>query len=241
MGGGRSNICPSACLRNKVQMINNFPEKRLRITEIFHSIQGESTWAGLPCVFIRLTGCNLRCVWCDTAYAFHGGKWMDFSTILSAVAAFETPLVEITGGEPLAQPACPALAAALLEQGYTVLIETSGSLPINTLPEEVIRIMDLKCPGSGECEKNHWPNIGYLRPDRDEVKFVIADRSDYEWARDSIETHRLETRCRAILFSPVTGSLEPAHLAQWILEDRLPVRLQLQLHKILWPGRDRGV
>jgi 7-carboxy-7-deazaguanine synthase len=219
----------------------SIPEKRLRVTELFHSIQGESTWAGLPCVFIRLTGCNLRCNWCDTAYAFSGGTMMDLDSILSSVAAYRTPLVEITGGEPLTQPACPALAESLLDAGHTVLLETGGSLPINTLPDEVIRIMDLKCPGSGECKKNHWPNIGYLRHDRDEVKFVIADRADYEWARQTIETHCLETRCRALLFSPVTGSLEPAHLAQWILEDRLPVRLQIQLHKILWPGQNRGV
>ncbi|HNR32916.1 MAG TPA: radical SAM protein [Candidatus Hydrogenedentes bacterium] len=215
--------------------------KTLRVTEIYRSIQGESTWAGLPCVFVRLTGCPLRCVWCDTEYSFHGGERMALGAIVAEIAAMNTPLVEITGGEPLAQRACGALAELLIEHGHTVLVETSGALPIDRLPEAATRIMDLKCPDSGECEKNDWDNIERLAPDRDEVKFVLASRRDYEWARDVVRRYRLETRCKCVLCSPVSGAIEPHDLAAWILEDHLPVRLQLQLHKILWAPDAKGV
>ena len=213
----------------------------LRVTEIYRSLQGESTWAGLPCVFVRLTGCPLRCVWCDTEYSFRGGERMPLDAILDRVAALDTPLVEITGGEPLAQEATGALAARLLERGHTVLVETSGAIPIDRLPEAAIKIMDLKCPGSGECAKNDWTNIERLARERDEVKLVIADRRDYEWSRDVVRRYRLETRCRCVLFSPVSGAVSPQDLAAWILEDRLPVRFQLQLHKLIWPADARGV
>ncbi len=213
----------------------------LRVTEIFHSIQGESTWAGLPCVFVRLTGCNLRCAWCDTSYAFAGGTTMTLDAILAKVAEYKTKFVEITGGEPLAQQGCAALAQRLLDAGYTVLVETSGSLPIDILPEGVIRIMDLKCPDSGECERNHWSNLEELRPERDEVKFVIASRRDYEWSRDVVLKYTLLERCHAVLFSPVFDLVAPRDLAEWILADRLPVRLQLQVHKFIWAPNQRGV
>ncbi len=214
--------------------------KTLRITEIYKSVQGESTWAGLPCIFVRLTRCNLRCVWCDTAYAFHGGEDKTVGDVIDQCRALDCKLVEITGGEPLAQETCVDLARALIDGGFTVLIETSGSLPIDVLPAGVIRIMDLKCPDSGECEKNHWPNIAALNM-QDEVKFVIATRKDYEWAREAVREHTLAERCHAVLFSPVFGSIEPADIVQWILDDQLPVRFQLQLHKFIWPPTARGV
>lgn len=212
----------------------------LIVTEIYRSIQGESTWAGKPCTFIRLTGCNLRCVWCDTDYAFHHGDKMTIAEILEECRRLDCPLVEITGGEPLLQKGCPALAEALLAEGYTVLCETSGSLPVADLPNEVVKIMDLKCPGSGECDKNDWSNLAALGP-RDEVKFVIADREDYEWSRDVLKTHNLAARCNAILFAPVFGVIDPRELIEWILEDGLDVRLQLQLHKFIWPPDQKGV
>jgi len=212
----------------------------LRLTEIYKSVQGESTWAGLPCVFVRLARCHLRCVWCDTAYAFYGGDPVAIEDIVSKCKEMNCALIEITGGEPLVQAGCAELAQALLGEGFTVLIETSGSLPIDVLPVEVIKIMDLKCPDSGECEKNHWPNIAALSP-RDEVKFVIASRRDYEWARDTTHEHDLVSRCNAVLFSPVFGSVAPADLVQWILADNLDVRFQLQLHKFIWPPEQRGV
>jgi 7-carboxy-7-deazaguanine synthase len=212
----------------------------LRVTEIYKSVQGESTWAGLPCTFVRLARCNLRCVWCDTAYSFYGGDKMSLVQIVKACDALGCELVEITGGEPLVQRECPELARRLLDKGYTVLVETSGSLPIDVLPEGVISIMDLKCPDSGECAKNHWPNIAALRP-RDEVKFVIAGRADYEWARGVTREHDLPARCNAVLFSPVFSAVEPKTLVSWILEDELPVRFQLQMHKFIWPPSERGV
>ncbi len=215
-------------------------QKILRITEIYKSIQGESTWAGLPCIFVRLTRCNLRCVWCDTAYAFHGGEDKSVGDVVDQCRALDCRLVEITGGEPLAQEACTNLAQALLDAGFTVLIETSGSLPIDVLPAGVIRIMDLKCPDSGECDKNHWPNIEALTSS-DEVKFVIASRRDYEWARDKTREYDLARRCHSVLFSAVFGAIDAADLVQWILDDKLPVRFQLQLHKFIWPPAARGV
>lgn len=215
-------------------------DETLVVTEVFLSIQGESTWAGLPCTFVRLTGCNLRCAWCDTAYAFHGGTRTTVGGVLEQVRAFGCRLVEVTGGEPLLQRGCTALAACLLEEGYTVLCETSGSVPIDRLPAGVVRIMDLKCPGSGECERNDWSNLDRLAAP-DEVKFVIADRRDYEWSRDVVREHGLADRCRQVLFSPVWGSVAPRDLVAWILEDALPVRFQVQMHKVVWAPDTRGV
>jgi 7-carboxy-7-deazaguanine synthase len=213
--------------------------KMLEIAEIFHSIQGESTHAGLPCTFVRLAGCNLECLWCDTKHAC-GERWT-VGAVLKKVEHYGCALVEITGGEPLLQPACPELAEQLLEEGYTVLLETNGSLPIDTIPAEVIRIVDLKCPDSGMTDRMHWPNIDLLNPARDEVKFVVASRTDYEWSRDVIRRHALERRCASILISPVWGRINLQDLAAWILEDRLPVRFQLQLHKLVWGPDATGV
>lgn len=210
------------------------------VTEVYQSIQGESTWAGLPCVFVRLTGCPLRCVWCDTAHAFQGGTRRRIDEVVDEALAYACPLVEITGGEPLAQKGCGPLAQALLDADCTVLCETSGALPIDRLPEGVIRIMDLKCPGSGEEARNDWRNIDRLGP-ADEVKFVIADRADYEWSREAVTRYTLSSRCRAVLFSPVFGAAPPRDLVAWILEDGLPVRFQLQLHKFVWPPDQKGV
>lgn len=204
----------------------------LRITEIFASIQGESTRAGLPTVFVRLTGCPLRCRWCDTEYAFTGGQTMSEDAILAAIARFGLPTVCITGGEPLAQKAVLPLMRRLCNMGYSVSIETSGALDICEIDPRVSRILDLKAPASGESNKNLWSNLSALRP-TDELKFVLADEADYRWAIDQIRTHRLAGRC-PLLFSPVAGSLSPATLAEWIVRDCLPVRFQLQLHKILW-------
>jgi 7-carboxy-7-deazaguanine synthase len=213
---------------------------RLRINEIFYSIQGESTHAGRPCVFVRLTGCNLRCAWCDTEYAFHEGSQMSLDEIIDRVRGYGCGLVEITGGEPLLQENVHVLMAALLQAGYTVMIETSGERDISEVDPRVIRIMDLKCPGSGECDANRWSNLDHLTA-HDEIKFVIADRRDYEWARDVIRRRELAARVNALLLSPVFGQVEPAALASWILEDRLPARLQLQMHKHIWSPAARGV
>jgi 7-carboxy-7-deazaguanine synthase len=212
---------------------------RVRVNEIFHSIQGESTWAGRPCVFVRLTGCNLRCTWCDTAYAFYEGAQMEIAAVMERVRAYGCKLVELTGGEPLLQRGIHALVEALLREEYEVLIETSGERDISELDPRVIRIMDLKCPDSGEVERNRWANLENLRA-RDEVKFVIASRRDYEWARGVITEYRLAGRVNAILLSPVFGKLEPVALAEWILEDGLAARMQLQMHKYIW-GEKRGV
>ncbi|MCA1789808.1 MAG: radical SAM protein [Thioalkalivibrio sp.] len=214
----------------------------LRITEIFYSIQGESTWAGLPCTFVRLTGCPLRCSWCDTAYAFQGGERKTFDDILDEVARHPTKLVEITGGEPLSHPGAVQLADLLLEGGYTVLVETSGAFDVSGLDPRVHKIMDLKCPGSGEEHRNLWANLEHLT-ERDEVKFVVKDRADYEWARAAIRDRGLDTRVhegtlRALLISPVWGQIDLEALAGWALEDGLPVRFQVQLHKLIW-GPDR--
>jgi len=212
----------------------------LTITEIYKSVQGESTWAGLPCIFVRLTGCHLRCVWCDTEYAFHGGTKMTIAGVLDACRDLHCNLVEITGGEPLLQKNCGPLAQALLDQGYTVLCETSGAIPIDRLPDEVIKIMDLKCPDSGEEDKNDWSNIEKLSP-RDEVKFVIAGRRDYEWSRDVIRRHNLAERCNAVLLSPVFGSVDPQSIVDWMMEDDLGARFQLQMHKFIWPPDTKSV
>lgn len=217
----------------------------LRVTEIFHSVQGESTWAGMPCTFVRLTGCPLRCVWCDTEYAFHGGEKLSLDAIIERVRDIGTPLVEITGGEPLIHRNAFTLAERLLDQGFTVLVETSGAIDIGPLDPRAHRIMDLKCPDSGEESRNLWSNLDHLTA-RDEVKFVIASRRDYEWARDLIRERGLGRRVadgtlRAILFSPVWDSMDFRQLADWILEDRLPVRYQIQLHKVIWGANVPGV
>ncbi len=210
----------------------------LRITEIFFSLQGETSRVGLPTVFVRLTGCPLRCGYCDTAYAFSGGETMTVSAILQQVARYKTPYVTVTGGEPLAQRACLTLLATLCDAHYSVSLETSGALDLSQVDARVSKIMDIKTPGSGEVSKNNWRNLDYLTP-QDEIKFVICDESDYRWACEIIQNKQLLQKC-TILFSPVHGSLSPATLADWILRDQLPVRMQLQLHKLLWgegPGR----
>lgn len=210
----------------------------LRITEIFHSIQGEADAVGWPTVFVRLTGCPLRCRWCDTAYAFHGGERLAVEEILSRVAGYSARHVCVTGGEPLAQRECLALLAALCDAGHEVSLETSGALDVAAVDPRVRKVVDLKCPASGESDRNLWSNLAHLGP-RDQIKFVIADRADYEWARARTAEHALAARCQ-VLYSPVADELAPATLAEWILADRLPVRFQLQLHKLLWgaqPGR----
>jgi len=212
----------------------------LTVNEIFHSIQGESTHAGRPCVFVRLTACDLRCSWCDTPYAFHEGRKMSVEDVLSQVRGFACDVVEITGGEPLLQADVYLLMQRLLDEGHTVMLETGGHRSVEQVPAGVISVIDVKCPGSGEADRNHWPNLDRLRP-TDEVKFVIKDRLDYEYARDVLARYDLIGRCAAVLFSPVHGELDPKQLAQWILADRLPVRLQLQAHKYIWGAQTRGV
>jgi 7-carboxy-7-deazaguanine synthase len=213
---------------------------RLRITEIYKSVQGESTWAGLPCIFVRTTGCNLRCVWCDSEYSFYGGSWMELDAILARVVELDCKLVELTGGEPLLQPGVPVLAKMLLDRGYTVLVETSGERPVEVLPPGAIRIMDLKCPDSGECERNRFENIAQLNQN-DEVKFVLASRRDYEWAREQVRKYDLDKRVKAVLFSVAFGKVEPVQVVDWILDDKLPVRFQLQMHKFIWAPDTKGV
>ncbi len=211
----------------------------MRITEVFHSVQGESTFAGLPCVFVRLTGCPLRCTWCDTEYAFFGGTDRSVDDVLDTVRSYGCRLVEVTGGEPLAQPDTVTLLRRLCEEGFTVLLETSGSEDTSIVHPSVRIILDVKCPGSGMTERMHWPNVERLRP-QDEAKFVIQDRSDYEWAKNTLDRFQLTNRC-PVLFSPVFGVLAPRQLAEWLLADRLPIRLQLQLHKHIWAPDMRGV
>jgi 7-carboxy-7-deazaguanine synthase len=212
----------------------------LTVFEIYASIQGESTHVGRPCVFVRLAACDLRCTWCDTPYAFTGGRKMSVEDVLAAVEPLGCRLVEITGGEPLLQAEAPELMAHLIEQGYEVLLETGGHLPIDDVPDEVVAIVDVKCPGSGEAQKMHWPNLDQLSP-RDEVKFVIADRADFDYACDVLTRHDLSSRTAAVLFSPVHGVLAPADLARWMLEARTPARLQIQAHKYIWDKDARGV
>ena len=212
---------------------------RLIVNEIFYSIQGESSHMGRPCVFVRLTACNLRCSYCDTAYAFTEGIPMDLEEIMGAVGRFGCRLVEITGGEPLLQPAVHELMKLVCDNGYETLLETGGSLDISAVDPRVKRIVDFKTPGSGMAERNLWDNVRHLRPG-DEVKFVIADREDFDWATAKIQEHRLDTKC-ALLVSPVFGVLEPSDLASWLLESGLPARYQLQLHKYIWEPTARGV
>lgn len=226
--------------------------ERLRINEIFHSIQGEGLRAGQRCVFIRLTGCHLRCTYCDTEYAFYAGDWLTLGAILDRVRVHGCPLVEVTGGEPLLQPAVYPLMSRLADEFETVLLETSGAVSIARVDPRVVRIVDLKTPSSGEADRNDWSNIGLLTP-RDEVKFVIGERGDYDWAREIIQRHGLPGRC-SVLMQPVhnaesaraglqlaRGNLPAVELATWILEDQLSVRLSLQLHKLIWSPAARGV
>lgn len=208
-----------------------------RITEIFYSLQGESRTVGLPTVFVRLTGCPLRCGYCDTEYAFYGGQKMDISDIVDQVAAYQPRYVCVTGGEPLAQPNCIPLLTALCDLGVEVSIETSGAMDISKVDSRVVRVMDLKTPGSGEESKNRYDNIALFEP-RDQLKFVICNREDYEWACGKLSEHQLSEKCE-VLFSPIHGELKPADLADWIVADNLPVRMQLQLHKYLW-GDEQG-
>jgi 7-carboxy-7-deazaguanine synthase len=212
----------------------------LTINEIFNYIQGESTHSGRPCVFVRLTACDLRCSWCDTPYAFTEGRKMSLDEVVSQVETYGCPLVEITGGEPLLQRDVYPLMQRLLDSGRTVMVETGGHLSIGEVPAPVVKIVDVKCPGSSESHRNHWANLDLLAP-HDEVKFVLKDRADYEFARDVVERHRLPGRVAAVLFSPVHGVLDAKALAAWMLEDRLEVRLQLQTHKFIWGADVRGV
>lgn len=206
--------------------------ERLRITEIFHSIQGEADAIGWRTVFVRLTGCPLRCTWCDTTYSFHGGEWHAIDDILAEVAGHGAGHVCVTGGEPLAQKRCLILLQRLCDAGYEVSLETSGALDVSAVDPRVRKVMDLKAPDSGECARNLWSNLDHLLP-HDQVKIVIASRADYEWARGVVVEHAIDQRCM-VLFSPVWGEVEPRELAEWIIADRLPVRFQLQLHKLLW-------
>lgn len=212
----------------------------LQVFEIYLSIQGESTHVGRPCVFVRLAACDLRCSWCDTPYAFTGGKKMSIDEVMSEVRALQCHLVELTGGEPLLQKEAIPLMQRLRDEGFEVLIETGGHLPIHDLPQGVHAIMDVKCPGSGEAAKMHWPNLDVLSPDH-EVKFVIKDRADYDYARDVVITHQLDHKAGTVLLSPVHGVLAAEELARWMLADHLPARLQVQTHKYIWAPETRGV
>ncbi|MES1256438.1 MAG: radical SAM protein [Acidobacteriota bacterium] len=212
----------------------------LTINEIFHSIQGESTRAGQPCVFVRLTACDLRCSWCDTPYAFTEGRKMSVSEVITAVDAYGCPLVEITGGEPLLQEDVYELMQRLQAGGRTVMLETGGHRSIERVPAGVLKVVDVKCPGSGEADKNDWANLGRLAPG-DEVKFVVKDRADYDFAVDVIARYNLPARTAAVLMSPVHGVLHPRTLSEWMLADRVPARLQVQLHKLIWSPETRGV
>ncbi len=212
----------------------------LTVNEIFHSIQGESTHAGRPCVFVRLTACDLRCRWCDTPYAFHEGTRMSVDEVVADVEARGCDVVELTGGEPLLQADVYPLMQRLLDSGKTVLVETGGHRSVAGVPSGVIRIMDVKCPGSGESHRNDWNNVQHLTKN-DEVKFVIADRGDYEFAREVVAREGLIARVNAVLFSPVHGELDPKILSEWVIADRLPVRVQLQVHKYIWSPATRGV
>lgn len=216
------------------------PGAMLTVNEIFHSIQGESTHAGRPCVFVRLTACDLRCSWCDTPYAFHEGRKMSIDDVVAAVEAYTCDVVEITGGEPLLQKEVYPLMQRLLDRGRTVMLETGGHVPAGDVPDGVIRVIDVKCPGSGESGKMHWANLEHLRS-TDEVKFVMKGREDYDYAREVVDRYHLTERCAAVLFSPVHGVLDSKQLAAWMLADGVKARLQLQIHKYVWDPATRGV
>lgn len=212
----------------------------LTVNEIFFSIQGESTRAGSPCVFVRLTACDLRCSWCDTEYAFYEGQKRSVEDVVAEVERYDCPLVEITGGEPLLQDEVYPLMQTLLDRGRTVMLETGGHRPIGLVPQDVIKIVDVKCPASGESARNEWGNLERLTP-HDEVKFVVQDRADYEYAKNVITKFQLASKCAAILMSPVHGVLDPRVLSEWMLADHLPARLQMQIHKLIWEPNTRGV
>jgi 7-carboxy-7-deazaguanine synthase len=226
-------------IAQRVALLQSPPPGQLLIHEIYRSIQGESTFAGLPCVFVRLSVCDSRCVWCDTPHAFTQGEWHSLDEVVKQALAFDTPLVEITGGEPLLQPLVLPLMARLADAGRTVLLETSGAHDVGPVDRRVHIIMDLKCPDSGECERNQLPNLDRLKRS-DEIKFVIASRRDFDWAVDTIRQHRLDRRF-SVLLSPVFGEVQPLELANWLLESQLNVRLQLQQHKFIWDPQARGV
>src|SRR6266567_4207564 len=213
----------------------------LRVTEIFHSIQGESTHAGRPCIFVRLTGCPMRCVWCDSEYTFTGGEHIPLEEVMKQVGTFGCKLVEVTGGEPLAQPAAFRLVNHLCDENYEVLVETGGFFSTENLDHRAKVILDVKCPASGEENRNHWPNLDRLRADRDEVKFVVANRNDWDFARETVERYKLEERAKAVLISPAWDTVELSDLANWIKDSRLNIRMQLQLHKYIWGADARGV
>lgn len=228
--------------RAKVAVVQaRFTLSMLRVTEIFHSIQGESTHAGRPCAFVRLTGCPMRCVWCDSEYTFTGGEHLSIDEVLAQVRAMGCNLVEVTGGEPLAQPKAFTLINKLCEEGYEVLVETGGYVSTETVDPRAKIILDVKCPGSGEDARNHWPNLDVLRADKDEVKFVIANRNDWDFAREIIERFDLERRARAVLISPIWNGVELQEVAGWITSSGLNVRMQLQMHKYIWGPEARGV
>ncbi|MFQ3670772.1 MAG: radical SAM protein [Verrucomicrobiia bacterium] len=222
------------------EVLGQVGEQTLTVNEIYGSVQGESTYAGERCAFVRLTFCDLRCSYCDTEYAFYEGSKRSIESIVEEVEGLGIPLVEVTGGEPLLQPNAPLLMKVLCDRGFKVLVETGGAHDISVLDRRVIRIMDLKCPDSGMVERNRWSNVEHLTK-QDEVKFVIGSRTDYEWARERVRAFNLAERVGAVLFSPVFGRMEPKQMVEWILEDRLPVRFQLQMHKFIWPPSERGV
>jgi len=231
-------MCADIISLTPEKMLTDKHADQLRISEIFLSLQGESRSVGYPTVFIRLTGCPLRCGYCDTSYAFQGGEWVTQAAILAQVSTYNTHHITVTGGEPLAQKNCLGLLTHLCDAGYNVSLETSGALDVSAVNVRVVKVMDLKTPGSGEADKNYWQNIEHLSP-QDQVKFVLCDRDDYDWAKKIVEKYRLLSRCE-ILFSPSYGQLKAKTLATWILDDKLQIRFQLQLHKILWdnePGR----
>ena len=217
----------------------NLLNMKLKVNEIYYSIQGESSYTGLPCIFIRLTYCNLRCTYCDSEYTFHDGNNMSINDILETIRQYSCKLVEVTGGEPLVQKECITLLKKLVDLDYEVLLETSGSLTIKDVPKQVINIIDFKCPSSGMKKKNHWDNINYLKPN-DEVKFIIEDREDYEWAKIKIRQYNLNKKSK-ILMSPSYNKIEEKEIVEWILKDNLNVKFQIQLHKIIWKDTDRGV
>ena len=217
----------------------NLLNMKLKINEIYYSIQGESSYTGLPCIFIRLTYCNLRCTYCDSEYTFHDGNNMSINDILETIRQYSCKLVEVTGGEPLVQKECITLLKKLVDLDYEVLLETSGSLTIKDVPKQVINIIDFKCPSSGMKKKNHWDNINYLKPN-DEVKFIIEDREDYEWAKMKIRQYNLNKKSK-ILMSPSYNKIEEKEIVDWILKDNLNVKFQIQLHKIIWKDTDKGV
>jgi 7-carboxy-7-deazaguanine synthase len=217
----------------------NLLNMKLKVNEIYYSIQGESSYTGLPCIFIRLTYCNLRCTYCDSEYTFHEGNNMSINDILETIGQYSCKLVEVTGGEPLVQKECITLLKKLVDLDYEVLLETSGSLTIKDVPKQVINIIDFKCPSSGMKKKNHWDNINYLKPN-DEVKFIIEDREDYEWAKMKIRQYNLNKKSK-ILMSPSYNKIEEKEIVDWILKDNLNVKFQIQLHKIIWKDTDKGV